>query len=134
MNRLDLKFMALGAMMLVPGVALAIYMAIVHDFQLAPVHAHANLVGFVSMTLFGLAYRVLPELKGRRLAKLHFALSAPSAVAFPIGIYLAITAQQPLVAIVAALMWFVGAVLFFVQIAGIAFGREVAAPVFAAAE
>ena len=42
------------------------------DFTLAPLHAHINLLGFVLMTLFGLLYRVMPELAGNVLAKAHF--------------------------------------------------------------
>lgn len=125
MDRLDLKFLVLGAAMLVCGVGLGIYMGVAHDFQLSPVHAHTNLVGFVSMTLFGVVYRLFPALQQRRMAKAHFLLAAPAAVAFPFGIGLAMLAQQPLLAIVAALVWFVGAVLFLIQLIGLAFGSSV---------
>ncbi len=42
-----------------------------------PAHAHAHLLGFVSMMIFGVAYHVIPRfagsvLRSRRLAKLHF--------------------------------------------------------------
>ena len=41
-----------------------------------PAHAHANLLGFVSMMIFGVAYHVLPRFSGRplhrpRLASAH---------------------------------------------------------------
>jgi len=80
MDRIDIKFMALGAAMLVVGVAMGIYMGIVHDFQLSPVHAHVNLVGWVSLSLFGIVYKLFPELQARRMAKLHFMLAAPAGV------------------------------------------------------
>lgn len=131
MDRLDLKFLTLGAAMLVAGVAMGIYMAIIHDFQLAPVHAHANLVGFVSLSLFGIVYRLFPELQRRVLAKLHFVLAAPAAIAFPIGIYMSIAMQKPLLAIVASLLWFAGTILFFVQLAMLSLARQ---PELAAAE
>jgi hypothetical protein len=43
---------------------------------LRPAHAHVNLLGFVSMMIFGVAYHVLPRFTGRplvspRLAVLH---------------------------------------------------------------
>lgn len=133
MDRLDLKFLALGAAMLVVGVSMGIYMGMVHDFQLSPVHAHVNLVGWVSLSLFGIVYKLFPELQARRLAKLHFALAAPAGVVFPFGIALAVLAEKPLLAIVASLLWFVGTILFLVQIAGLAFAPS-AEPTLVAAE
>lgn len=118
-NRLDLKFLILAALSLVVGVGLGIVMAIRHDFQLAPVHAHLNLLGWASLALFGIVYRIYPELAERRLAAIHFALAAPAAAAFPIGIALAILAERPQLAIVAALMWLGGAILFLVQLIGL---------------
>ena len=42
-----------------------------------PAHVHANLLGFVSMMIFGVAYHVMPRFTGnalhsRRLAGIHF--------------------------------------------------------------
>lgn len=42
-----------------------------------PAHMHANLLGFVSMMIFGVAYHVIPRFTGnplhdRRLAMIHF--------------------------------------------------------------
>jgi cbb3-type cytochrome oxidase subunit 1 len=134
MDRLDLKFLMLGAAMLVLGVAMGIYMGIVHDFQLSPVHAHVNLVGWVSLSLFGIVYRLFPELQGRKLARLHFLLAAPAGIVFPFGIALAVLADKPLLAIIASLLWFVGATLFLVQLTGLAFSRSASAAMLVAAE
>jgi hypothetical protein len=43
------------------GMCLGMYMGIVHDFTLAPVHAHMNLLGWVSLFLLGLFYRTHPK-------------------------------------------------------------------------
>lgn len=45
-----------------------------------PAHMHANLLGFVSMMIFGVAYHVLPRFTGRplhspRLAALHLGVA-----------------------------------------------------------
>lgn len=133
MNRVDLKFLLLAAMMLVAGVGLGIRMGIAHDFQLAPVHAHINLVGWASLALFGIVYRLYPKMAQSRLAGLHFILAAPSALMFPLGIALSITAGRPLVAIVASLLWFAGVLVFFANLVRQAL-RPAAAPVLAAAE
>ena len=42
-----------------------------------PVHAHANLVGWASLALFGLTYRAYPALKDGRLARIHELLPEP---------------------------------------------------------
>ena len=133
MNRLDLKFLALGAAMLFAGVTLGVVMGAREDFSLAPVHAHINLVGWASLSLFGIVYKLYPELGRSRLAALHFIFAAPAALMFPLGIALSILYGRPLVAIVAALLWLVGVVLFLIQILGLAF-RPAARPVPAAAE
>lgn len=39
-----------------------------------PAHAHANLLGFVSMFIFGVAYHVLPRFVGRPLAAERWAM------------------------------------------------------------
>jgi hypothetical protein len=39
------------------GVSLGIYMGVADDHILGPVHAHLNLIGWVSMFLFGLYYQ-----------------------------------------------------------------------------
>ena len=133
MNRVDLKFLLLAALMLVTGVGLGIHMGIAHDFSLAPVHAHINLVGWASLALFGIIYRLYPGMARSRLAGLHFILAAPAAVMFPVGIALSIMAERPIVAIVASLFWFAGVLIFFVNLALQAV-RSAPAPVLAAAE
>jgi hypothetical protein len=133
MNRLDLKFLLLGALMLVAGVTLGIVMGVRQDFSLAPVHAHINLVGWASLSLFGIVYKLYPELARSRLAALHFIFAAPAALMFPLGIALSILYDRPLVAIVAALLWLVGVVLFLVQLLALVF-RPAARPTPAAAE
>jgi hypothetical protein len=134
MARLDTKFLFLAAIALSVGVGMGIYMGIAHDFSLAPVHAHMNLVGWASLALFGITYRIYPELQERWPAKLHFALAAPAAILFPIGIYLSINHQQPLLAIAASLVWAVGVLLFLGQHAVLAFGGGARRPAAIPAE
>jgi hypothetical protein len=49
-----------GAAFGVAGMSLGIFMGISQDFTLTPVHAHINLLGFVSLMLYGLYYRGAP--------------------------------------------------------------------------
>ena len=39
------------------GMSMGMYMGIAQDFALTPAHAHLNLLGWVTMTLYGLYYR-----------------------------------------------------------------------------
>ena len=58
----------------------------------------------------------VPGLAERKLALVHFILSASSAIFLPVGIGLAILRNQPAVAIVASLLWVAGVLVFFVQL------------------
>ena len=116
MKRIDLNFLLLATVMLIVGVVLGIVMGARGDFQLAPVHAHINLVGWASLALFGLTYRAYPQLAAYKLARFHFIVSATAAVLFPAGIALAVLRQQPGLAIFAALLWLAGTLLFLVQL------------------
>ncbi len=124
MRRVDLYFLVLAALCLIVGVGMGISMGIAHDFQLAPVHAHLNLLGWTSLALFGLTYKAYPALAHSRLALVHFSFAAPSAVVFPVGIYLSIAHQFPGVAIAASLTWLVGVVLFAANLVRLALGRS----------
>ena len=77
---LSKSFLVIGALYLITGMSLGMYMGGVQEFDLAPVHAHINLVGFTLMTLFGIVYRVIPALAGTMLSKVHFWLYQIGAV------------------------------------------------------
>ena len=66
MKTVDINFIAIGALWLVVGMLLGIGMGAAHNFALAPLHAHINLIGFVCHAVFGMAYRHWPALKVRR--------------------------------------------------------------------
>jgi hypothetical protein len=120
MNRIDVYFLLLAAIMLLAGVLLGIHMATSKDYALTAVHAHANLVGWASLALFGLTYRAYPQLKDGLLARLHFALAAGAAIVMPYGIYRAVVLQSEALAIVASLTWLAAVVLFVVKLVGLA--------------
>lgn len=120
MKRIDLYFLLLATVLLLCGAGLGIKMGASEDFQLAPVHAHINLAGWASLALFGLIYRAYPQLAERRLAVIHFILSATGAVLLPIGIGFAILRSQPTLAIIASLLWVGGVLVFLFQLIGLA--------------
>jgi hypothetical protein len=115
-NRIDLQFLLVAVLLLLCGIFLGLTMGIRQDFLLAPAHAHFNLAGWASLALFGLVYRAYPELAERKLAKVHFWLSAPAAAIFPVGIAISLLYQWPVLAILGSLVWIAGALVFLVQI------------------
>jgi cbb3-type cytochrome oxidase subunit 1 len=72
------RFIRASLVWLGVGVLIGISMAFFPARALAyrPAHVHANLLGFVSMMIFGVAYHVIPRFTGnplhdRRLAPVH---------------------------------------------------------------
>jgi cbb3-type cytochrome oxidase subunit 1 len=116
MKRVDSYFLLLATVLLLIGAGLGIKMGATEDFQLFPVHAHINLVGWASLALFGLTYRCYPQLAQRRLAMFHFILSGTSSVLLPIGIGLAVLRNAPTLAILASFLFVAGVLIFFVQV------------------
>ena len=110
------NYLILGALYLCIGMLMGIVMGVRESFELAPVHAHVNLVGFASHTAFGLVGKVWPALARDALAKLQFVLFALGSPILMVGIGISILGHNPLLAIIGSLMTFVGAILYFVMV------------------
>lgn len=97
------------------GIAMGIVMGIKQDFSLVPAHTHLNLLGFVTLFLSGLYYRVVPEAGASTIAKVQAAIAVVGAIVFPIGIASVILGGhdkfEPFV-VAGALIVFVGMALF----------------------
>jgi len=78
MNKMSNWFFRLAVVYLMVGVSLGLFMAASHDHSMFPVHAHLNLLGWVSMSLFGLFYRSFPQATQTGLAKAHFWIYIPA--------------------------------------------------------
>jgi hypothetical protein len=128
MNRIDVQFLLLAALLLLVGVTMGIFMASTQDFTLRPVHAHINLVGWASLALFGLVYRAYPGLAKGWLATLHILLAAAGALLLPPGIALAVLAGSEVLAITASFLWLAASAVFFVQLLRLASADGSAAP------
>ena len=99
------------------GIILGIVMGVRQDFVLMPAHAHLNLLGFVTMFLSALYYRVVPEAAASGLARYQAIVSVAGAVVFPIGITCVLLGGhdrfEPVV-VAGALTVFLGMALFAV--------------------
>ena len=66
------RFLKIAVVYFVIAIALGVFMGATGDLTQRPVHAHLNLLGWVSMTLFGLIYHAFPAAAATRLARWHF--------------------------------------------------------------
>ncbi len=109
-------YLILGALYLCIGMLMGIVMGIKESFELAPVHAHINLVGFASHTAFGLVGKVWPPIARDALAKIQFLSFAIGSPILMIGIAISILSQVPVLAIIGSLLTFLGALLYLVMV------------------
>jgi cbb3-type cytochrome oxidase subunit 1 len=65
-------WLRIAVLYFVVAALLGILMGMSGNHTLFPVHAHLNLLGWVSMAIFGLIYRQYPELAASKLAQIHF--------------------------------------------------------------
>ena len=116
------------------GMGLGIAMAIARDHAAMPAHAHLNLLGWVSLFLFGLYYRLHPALERDRRAHVQVWSWLVGTVVMAIGVGLVhtgTTSAEPLAAggsfIVFASMLLFAWLLFQTERAGVS-ARPAAAP------
>jgi hypothetical protein len=89
--RYDVIFFGTALVCLLVGEGLGIYMGISQDFLLVPAHVHLNLLGWVTLALFGLAHRAYPALAGSRIALFQCVLAIVMNIAMPTGLAVMLT-------------------------------------------
>src|ERR1700744_4367420 len=75
MPRVSAAFFAMGVVYVLIGMVFGMWMGAHHDFATAPAHAHLNLVGWVTMALYGTFYALTPDSLSPKLAWTHFLVS-----------------------------------------------------------
>ena len=78
MPRVSTAFFGLGVIYVLCGMFWGMQMGASEDFAMAPAHAHLNLLGWVTMALYGTFYALTRATYSPRLAWINFALSALS--------------------------------------------------------
>lgn len=112
MKSISYWFIGLGSLFALAGMAFGIYMSNVQDYTLAPAHAHNNLVGFVTLTIYGVFYRLVPTAAPTMLARIHFWVAVIGALCFGPGIAMAITNQGEWLVIIASILTIIGMAIF----------------------
>jgi magnesium-transporting ATPase (P-type) len=104
----------LAVLFVITGIAMGIGMAASQNHSIMPAHAHLNLLGWVSLFLFGIYYERRPALDTSRLALIQVALWSIGTVVLTIAvaaIHLGYTAADPIAAL-ASLVVLAGMLLF----------------------
>jgi hypothetical protein len=92
----------LAVLFIIVGIAMGIGMAASQDHAIMPAHAHLNLLGWVSLFLFGIYYERRPVLDSSRIALVQVGLWSVGTVILTIAvaaIHLGYTAADPIAAI-----------------------------------
>lgn len=116
MKRIDILYIVIGSLYLVVGMVLGIVMGAKQDFQLAAVHAHINLVGFVAHCVFGVVHRAWPALRSSALATMQFVLFVVGTPVFLVGVAIATLTGHIALAVIGAVLVLLGALLFLVMV------------------
>jgi len=82
------RLIKISVVYFVIGVLIGMYMSMTENFDFKPVHAHINLLGWMSMALAGLIYVGFPNAAETTLAKVHFWLHNISLPIMMIGLAL----------------------------------------------
>lgn len=69
---MGIRFLKIAVVYFFIAVCLGLVMGIIHNFSFTSVHAHLNLLGWVSMAIFGIIYSIYPSASKTGLAKGHF--------------------------------------------------------------
>jgi hypothetical protein len=110
------------------GIVLGIFMGVNQDFRLAHMHAHLNLLGWVSFFIFGGYYSLAPGAAQGLLPKLHYGLCLIGLLVFMAGLIsigLGTETRLEICAALGSLMILAGFLIFAV----IVFRTRIALPI-----
>ena len=116
MRNLPNYFIGLSTLFALAGMAYGMYMAGSQDFTYSPAHAHNNLLGWLSMAVFGLYYRTSPIAALSTMAAAHFCVSVAANLIFPIGIGMAVTGRGEFLAALGGGLVILSMVLFAIVV------------------
>lgn len=66
------RFVKIAVVYFLIGTVLGLVIGSSNQFQYTSVHAHINLLGWVSLAIIGVIYKVFPEAAEAKLARIHF--------------------------------------------------------------
>ena len=118
MPRIAQLYFKTAILFLIVGIGMGLNMAISQDHSVIGAHAHCNLLGWVTMAIFGGYHALNPRKAERRLAMIQYYVYTAGLVLMIPSLYLFLLgnmAMEPVVA-VASIITFIGVLLFAVII------------------
>ena len=85
MRNIDRIFILTGAFFAVAGMCTGLWMVAVNSFVYSKIHAHINLLGWVSLAIYGVVYRIYPAMKDCSLALTHLICSVAGVIFMNLG-------------------------------------------------
>lgn len=96
------------------------------DHSMAGAHVHLNLVGWATMALFGVYYRLTPQAAQGWLPKVHAVLAIGGVAVMVSGLYIVFSGGAPGAAIAGGMMSFASMLIFLFTVVRHGFGAQVA--------
>jgi hypothetical protein len=104
------------------GMIWGLQMAASGDHAMVGAHAHLNLVGWVTMALFGVYYRLTPQAARGWLPRIHAALAIGGVAVMVPGIAVATSGGSPGLAIAGSFLTFASMLVFLFTVIRHGFG------------
>ena len=103
---------------LISGILVGLHMSITQDHAAVGAHAHINLLGWVTMSIFGTFHALNPRGAATRLAKAQYITYTGGVIVMAPALYLLVTGNPSLEPVVAAssMVVFAGVLMFAVII------------------
>ena len=124
MRDIAFVFLLAAVLCVTAGMLWGIQMAISGDHLLAPAHAHLNLVGWATLALFGLYYRLTPSAAQGLLPRLHAVLAIAGVVVLVPGIAIVVSGGTPAIAAVGSLLTLGSMLTFLFTVMRYGFGAR----------
>lgn len=114
MPRIANLYFKTAIIFLIVGIGMGLNMAISQDHSVIGAHAHCNLLGWVTMALFGGYHALNPRKAERRIAMIQYCVYTAGVTLMVPSLYLMLLgnmAMEPVVAI-ASIITFIGVLMF----------------------
>jgi hypothetical protein len=112
MRGISYLFVVTASIYAILGMAWGIQMSATEDHTLSPAHGHLNLIGWVSMMIYGFYYHLVSAAATTMLAKIHFALATASILLLAPGIAMVLQGGSPMLAQIGSILILVSALIF----------------------
>ncbi|MBF8297125.1 MAG: hypothetical protein HW389_3670 [Bacteroidetes bacterium] len=121
MNKITVWFIKCAMVYFLAAVILGLYMLVSNTlYPYMPIHAHFNLLGWISMMIYGVAYHVLPRFSGKplysdRLAEWQFWFANIGLLGMSIGWLLSSWQENNKVLLLFAIIEVIAIVMFVIN-------------------